>query len=53
MQICHQGAKLLPGGRTALCGHHATAADDGLFHKSVVGGQAAGKKALSEKVFQT
>jgi hypothetical protein len=38
---------LLPGERGALCGHHATATDDGLFHESVVGGQAAGKKAPS------
>ena len=42
--------ELLPGERGALCGHHATAADDGLFHKSVASGQAAGKRALSEKI---
>jgi hypothetical protein len=53
MQICHQITELLLGERVALRRHHAAAADNRLFHESVAGREAAGKKALSEKVFET
>lgn len=41
MQICNHLIHLLLGEAIAHWGHHVAAADDGLFHKPVIGDQSA------------